>query len=365
MKASDIVSQLMARLPANTNRLTDEVGVVSVNRISDVLTVECDAPHALSIGHSATIVGAKTPIAISSLTRVGPIGTLVTAIPHDLTLSIAKTVVLSGAAEAEFIGTFSVLSVPSRMKITFQIADSGPTTATGSPILENGASFLQAYDGRYAVVAADTPTQFKVLHPSTSLPDPVGTIKARFRPRIARAISPERAIQAYTEQESEDRAWLFAVLGTVSASKNRRVVSDARDNANRGNFVRQQILQPFALYLITPTAKTVSGDDGRDVAEDLFRPICQSILHKKFDSGLSVGQQGAVQFLDHSQFRYDPAVYVHEYQFEQVVDLTFGDTVGHDDDVAFREIDLTQYPIAPGSTGASFLEATPINLDEE
>ena len=38
---------------------------------------------------------------------------------------------------------------------------------------------------------------------------------------------------------------------------------------------------------------------------------------------------------------YNASIYAHEYVFEQVADLQFEDTVGVDEDVAFRDIDLT------------------------
>jgi hypothetical protein len=100
----------------------------------------------------------------------------------------------------------------------------------------------------------------------------------------------------------------------------------------------------------------------RDDAEDLFRPICRSLLFSAFDSGLHVGEQSPLQFVQHGFSSYNTAFYIHAYQFEQTVDLTFDDTVGYDLDVAFRDITL-DIKVDIG-TGEPSLTAD-IDLDEE
>ena len=64
-------------------------------------------------------------------------------------------------------------------------------------------------------------------------------------------------------------------------------------------------------------------------------------------------------FVNHGLNRYDGAIYVHEFNFECSTEFVFDDTAGYDDDVAFRDIDMTQDSNL-GSTTADAL----MNLDE-
>ncbi len=340
MKIADVVVQLIARLPQLTSEFTDDVPVSSMSRAGTVMTVNCDDEHGLRPGEPFHVVGAVVPISITSLTRSGTTGTLVTTTPHDLTTKIATQVTISGAAEAEFNGTFTVISIVDRTTVTFTMANSGPTTATGSPVLENAESFLRQYDGIYAVEEVTSPVSFTFQHSVSSLPDPLGTMTIRTKPRISGGVNATRVSQAYTKQ-AQNKLWAFVVLDDVVASKDRDVRSDAIANQGRGIEFRQQVLQPFTVLVFVPTADDASGLSARDLCETLFRPICRSLLFSRFDSGLDVGKQGTVQFSSHGVFSYDVATYVHAYSFQQVVDLTFADTVGPDDDVAFRDVDFT------------------------
>ncbi len=245
----------------------------------------------------------------------------------------------------------------------FDDMDRGLTRASGSPALLNAESALRTYNQTFQVESTPSASVFTFAHAVTTLPNPTGTIVARANPRISAAITVDRAIQAYTQMTKKDR-WLFVVLGDVVASKSRQIASDAIDNLQWGNEFRQQIIQPFSLFVFFPVEDEIAARLSRDDAELLFRPLCQSVLFSSFDSGLHVGAQHPVQYAGHGVFRYNTAVYIHGYEFQQVADLVFEDTVGPDLDVAFRDIDLTLFPDPGGATGASFLDVD-IDLDDE
>ncbi len=64
-------------------------------------------------------------------------------------------------------------------------------------------------------------------------------------------------------------------------------------------------------------------------------------------TAFSIVRQPALsdEVIGHGDFRYDGALYVHQFSFQQTVDLTYEDTVGPLElDVAFRNIDLTIFP---------------------
>jgi hypothetical protein len=365
VKASDVVLQLALRLPQLTPLLTREVPVASVSRAGTLLTVACVAPHGLQPGDGVSLVGAVTVITVSSFTRSGTVGTITTATDHDLTFNpnanqktaLPKTVTISGAVEAQFDGTFEIVGVDNRRVIRVVMANAGPTLATGAPILQGAESALRDYNTAYSVMSTPTPSTFTVNHPATTLANPIGSIIARAKARVAQAVEVERAIRAYTEQKVNE-LWLFVSLDDAFASKDRDISSDAVSNVTAHQYFRQQVIQPFSLYLFVPVETSLTGQSGRDVAEDLFRPICRSVLMQPFPSGLAAGSQGRTQFLSHGRFAYDSAVYVHAYSFQAVNDLSFADTVGPDLDVAFRDIALTLFPNLPGGgTGLANLTA--------
>ncbi len=363
MKALDIVSRLTSTLPLRTNKFTNDVSVLSLTRTGSTVVAVCEEQHNLKPGDVAVIVDSFVPIVASTLIRTGAVGQVALATNHDLTPTANKTVVFSGADEPEFNGTFNIISIIDDKTITFVMVDSGPLLATGSPILENGESVLHQYNGAYQVLEATSDSVFTFANSVAGPADPIGPIIARVKPRISATATVDRIIKVYTEQET-DKFWMFVVLEDVVASKSRLIRSDAVDNLTRSTEFRQQIIQPFSIYVLIPTVESESGREARDDAEDLFRAICQSILFAQFPSGLYASELGAVQFVSHGTFNYDSAVYVHAFGFQQVVDLYFEDTVGPDLDVAFKCINLTMTPtILGGGTGVETLTATP-ELDE-
>lgn len=340
MKASEIVLQLGALLPVLTDKFTDDISITSLTRSGSTVTATTDSVHNLKINKAVNITGAQTPVAVSSLTRSGAIGSMTTTTNHDFTQGESLTAEIEGATEVEFNGSFTIISVIDRKNITFTMDDSGPTIATGTPLLVNGESALRQYNGLKQVTAVPSTTQFQFEVTDDTLFTPAsGTIIAKTLPRISAAATIERAIESYTKQET-DKLWAFVVLGDVTASKNRNIESDATDNIQRGQYYRQQITQPFTVLVMIPTSQEIAGRNARDLAEDLFRPICRSLLFSKFYSGLFVGKQGPVVFSDHGFGTYTNAYYAHAYNFQQTVDILFDDTVGYDVDVAFRDITL-------------------------
>jgi hypothetical protein len=359
--ASDVVNQLAALLPKYTDKFTDDVEITSITRNSTVMTALCKNVHNMDIGDIFNLLNAPTSHTSSSLTRSGTVGTIVFTTDHDLTDAIVSTIEIVSASESEFVGTFSILSIPNRRTVTFTMADAGPTTANNG-VVHGIGSYLQQYDGVYQVTDVLDVGKFTFAHSNASLADPVGTdIIARVKPRISASVDADRAAAAYTQQESDDKFWMFVVLDDVESSKSRHIQSDAVDNIGRGAEYRQQIMQPFSVYVFMPAAAQIAGRAARDEAENLFQPICKSLLFSKFDSGLFAGAQGPVHFVRHGLYNYDTAIYVHVYAFEQVVDIVVDDTVGDELDVAFRNIDFTLYPQLDGT---GFMTAG-VDLDEE
>jgi len=360
VKSSDFILQLSAKLPAIVDDFTDSFSVSSLTRSGTVVTVTTTAAHGLSVGQSVNIVGAQTPIAITSIDRVGIVATMVTSADHDMTEGEFTTVEISGATEAEFNGTFTILNVTNRRTITFQVADSGPLSATGSPLLLNGSSPLQSYNGLKSV--ASVPTTATLTYAITDLGQfspASGTITAKTNPRISGSVTADRIIDAYTAQPPAD-AWLFVVMNDTIANRDRNLTIDGTTNIGKSSNFKQYAAQTVSFYAVFPAANEIAGRAARDRAEELFQPVCQSVLFSKFDSLLAAGEYSALMFNEHGFEAYNTAVYIHRYTYEMSLLLGFDDTVGADEDVAFRDISMAQ--LHDVGTGVITSE---IDLDEE
>lgn len=367
MIASDIVTQLRVLLPQLTDKFTNDISVLSMTRTGTEILVICNEQHGLKVGQAFAITGTDVPIP-ASITRAGVIGTLVATTNHDLTKSTsstgynigAQTVRITGANEAVFNDTFDILTIPNRKTITFTMADSGASSATGSPVLRDAESNLRDYNSIYEVKEVLKSTQFIFTHSVSGLPNPDGTIVIRTKPRISSGINIERLIEAYTQNEV-DKYWMFVVLGDVNASQSRVIESDARSNIQSGADYRQQLIEPFSVYVVIPSKSEIAASDARDEASNLLRPILRSLLFSKFATGLYSDLQNSVQFTGHSMYDYNIAAYIHVYSFEQVADIYEQDTVEPDLDVAFRDIDFSIF--LDFGTQVEFMQGTP-DLDE-
>lgn len=340
MRSQDIVNQLAIYLPALVDDFTNNLGVASLTRVGTTVTVATSVDHGLAVGKQVNVTGALTPIVITSLTRSGLVGTLVTDADHDITENAGFDVQIEDASEAEFNGTFELLTVPNRRTVTFKMPDSGATVATGSPLLLNGSNHFQSYNGLREVTAVPTTATFEFEISDTTLFTPArGTITVKTRPRISASSSFERLIAAYTKQQPSN-AWLFVVLGDSLASKNRNVDTDSTDNIQTSAYFNQRLIQSVSLYVFLPTSNSLSGRAAADRCQELLSPICQSILGVKFPS-LVENTNNPLMITGHGFEAYNGAYYVHQYSFEATLQLGPSDIFQPSDDVAFRDIDLT------------------------
>lgn len=361
MKTADIVNRLAIKLPTFVDDFTTNHAVLSVTRSGTTVTVTTFDEHGLSVDSAVNIVGARTPITIDTIVRIGIMATLTTDTDHDATETIGfENVEIEGATEPEFNGTFKLLTVPNRRNIMFQVDDSGPLSATGSPLLVNGENIFNTYNGLQKVTAVPTTTTFEYETENDTLFTPAsGVISAKERPRISAGVSYERILSSYTSQLDSD-IWIFVVMEDAIAQKNRQITVDSTDNLQRTNYFEQRITQTLSLYLFIPSTTEIAARKARDKAEELFLPICRSILLLKFDSLLSEKFVNPLQFNGHGFHDYNSAFYVHRFTFEQTLQMAFEDTVGADDDVAFRDICLTMGV----DVGTETID-TDIDLDDE
>lgn len=365
MKISDVVNQLAANLPQYTDLFTDNLDLVSVVRSGSTITctVSIANPHGLSAGQGVLISECQTLILVDSITRNGVIATVTFQSDHDFTKgpdNPTPVIVLDQTLDPEFTGTFEIIDVPNRRTVTFMVADSGPVSSSGGWCL-NGNSERDSFNGFFEVDTIISPTEFTYEKDGMQgIPVATGPRKMRANPRVTGMVNLQAILDAYTQQP-QNELWAFVTLGPVNASKNRNILSDAVDNTQRSQYLRQQLLQNCTIYVVVPSAVAqIAGRQARDLCEDLFRPICQSVLFYKFDSGLYVQNLTPLQFVSHDTEVYNKAYYVHAYEFQMTVPLQFEDSVGFDSDTALRDINFT----FTTSFGSGEVSAN-IDLDED
>lgn len=353
MKGQDIVDQLAAVIPLYTDKFSESVGITSIVPTGTTALVTTSADHNLDDGQNVAITGADAPVQIDTGTflRTGSQAVFETLQDHDLTLSErdvaggGKTITISGATEAEFNGTFPLINVTNRRKLIIAVTDAGPTTISGSPIVENANGGI--FNGLFPATVINT-TQFEYTLPvSYTLNAVVDNASVQTSIRIASVLDIDQYLQdIYTKQLIDDHQ-LIVQLGDVTQSKKRNEETDASSSTTGEYSFTPILIQPFAIYIVMNASQDLTASQLRDQVEEEFVPaIFNSVLRAKFDTGFTYSQYRAT-FTGHGVYGYsdetgkNKAVYAHEVTFEQLSQLCREDMVGSDDNVAMRDVSYT------------------------
>ena len=371
MKAADIVARLSGNIPLHTSAFSDSVAITSIVPTGTTALATTAAAHGLAEGQHIAIIGADAPVQIDTaeFLRTGSQAVFETLQDHDLTLSQkdilngGKTIIISGATESEFNGTFELIGVTNRRKLVIAVTDAGPTTISGSPIVENANGNI--FNG-FKAAANVTATTFEYELPSAYALPSAGSAEVQTSIRIISVLDIRQYLQdVYTKQTvAEDQ--LVVQLGDVVESKSRNETTDASDSSSGNRAFTPTVIQPFAIYIVMNATDSLSVAELRDNVEFEYIPaIFKSVLRAPFDTGFAYSQFKAT-FTGHGVFAYsdeagkNKAVYVHEVTFEQLAKLYDSDTVGPEATVAMRDVDFTMN----SSLGTGIME-TNVDLDEE
>ncbi len=371
MIAQDIVNQLAKRIPLFTDGFSTTLSVVSIVPVGTTATLTTASAHGIIDGQNVSIIGAQAPVQIdtATFTRTGSFATIETLQDHDLTLSErdkangGKSITISGANEPEFNGEFSLLKVLNRRKVTISVADSGPVTITGSPLIENANGGI--FNG---LVAASniTATTFDYELPISYPLPAAGNPKALTDINIVAVLDVNQYLNDVYTKQVVGKDQLVVQLGDVSRSKSRSEETDASDSALGEDGYNPTIIQSFAVYIVQNVTDLLAASPARDKVESEYIPaILQSLERASFDSGFSFSEFKSIMTA-HGVFAYaepdskNKALYVHEVTFEQLARLDKLDTVGSEDTVAMRNVD---YSLAT-DLGTGELTAD-VDLDEE
>lgn len=372
MKAIDIVNRLAQIIPQHTNAFSESLTIDSITVVGTTATATTSSAHNLVNGQVVSIDGVDAPVEIDTgaFLRTGTTATFETLQDHDLTLSLrdiadgGKTITISGATEAEFNGTFALVKVHNRRKLSINVADSGPTTISGAPLVDNANGNI--FNGVYAVSNVTATTFDYMIAQAYPLDAVVTNASAQVSIRIISVLDVQQYLtDAYTAQALDDDL-LVVQLGDVVQSKKRNEQTDAGSTTLGEYSFTPTLIQQFAVYVVMNVTDDLTGATARDIVESEYVPaICKAVLRANFDTGFTYSQyratltgHGVLAYLDAGDK--NKAIYVHELTFEQLVQLTKADMAAPVEDVAMRDVALT----LSTSLGTTTLSAD-IDLDEE
>lgn len=346
MKIEQIVLQLANLLPQQTDLFTDNFDISSLVRVGSTVTATTVDPHELETGDNVSIFNAFAPVQVDTLTRSDNVVTVTTLQDHDFrerystfnprTSDVCQGFIL-GADQPEYNGFRDILTVPNRRTFTYEVTGTPATPGTGDIIVIDGKD--RGYVGLKSVTVTGSNTfTYPIVGTPVSPAETNSTIVARAKPRISGVVNLQRANESYTVF-SQDKFWAFVdVTGTVT-SKSRFILNDSISSPVAGNEYRENIIKSFNVYVFATASKSLSSRSIKDKMVDLEVALYKSLLGVKFDSIFFAQGQFMVVPVSNNTISYNTGIYVHEFAFQARFDVTEGDIVAPDKNVAFWNVD--------------------------
>lgn len=341
MKIEEVVRHLYLYLPDHSTLFTDSITVTNLSRSGSTVTGQTAAAHNLSTNQLIRIGGALIPNQIVSLTQTGGIASAECADDTDLTEGYTETVIISGANEADYNGTFTLLSVDTVNKFTFAINPAAPATATGAAILLHENRLINTYNGNHTVSSTPTANSFTYnlaanLNPYTPVSNTGIDIITNFR--ISGAANETRISEYIANSKNLSDPWLFVIFDPSTSSKDRNDFSDANNQKSKTVEYRQLIIQPFKILVFTPANTSITARENYDDMIDLRAALVHTLVGFIPDSEFSETGRFKVTFQGDGIFGYAGSYYIHEFNFESVFYINEIDIYQDDITVAMRHI---------------------------
>lgn len=320
MQAVDVVNRLKEALPSFTDDFSDIKSVSSLVQSAGLITATTPSAHNLSTGNYITIRGAKKPITLVSLTRVGNIVTATSLTDHELSdpslfslKNLPLYVKITGASTG-YSGTFELVSVPTSLIFTFKITTTPttPAAAAGYLLLEDQTG----YNGYKQIIVAST-TQFTYATSNSTLNSPAqGTIELSSGTRVDYAATPQRILDFYSSNTNNVlKPWMFVVVNAKSTYKDDTVANNIASSQNTNQSYYYEAQQDFSIYVILPSATSVLGGEQADQARAYETPILKSVANHVFKSNLIEATYQACSYAGAEPDDYINAYYVHRFDF--------------------------------------------------
>lgn len=336
MKSYDVLQQLYATIPELTDKFSDSIGIASIQAVdSTEIHVITDSDHDLKTGSHVNISGIDYNTPIVSISRSGEAAIVITSEDNDLTEGYQESVVISGASEPQFNGSFKLLSVQNRTTFIVSVEDSGAENSVGGGLKESTGYNVGLINGvKEITVLSENSFSYEIDSALTFYETNSGLATIGYR--MATAIRGDDVLDMYTRQELSDY-WLFVVVGAVSASKDRKNNSDAIYVFNAESGYKQETVHTLEIYVVANSSDSVAGRKIRDSMEDVATALIKSLCGKRISNGNSSGDYYSIVFDSHLTAYYDRAVYIHGFNFQSTGQIGDEDINHQTDSVAMRD----------------------------
>ncbi len=316
MKGQEVVDRLKQVLPLYTDDFSNIVSVTSLTRSGSTITANAPS-HGLTTNDYVVIRGAKEPIALTSITRIGNIATVTSSIDHKLSdpskysrPQLPLYIEISGATPIDYNGVFELLSVPNLTTFTFKILAT-PIDATTA-----GNLLLKDFDGynRLKQVTVTDSNNFTYATTNSNLGTPAqGTIELSSASRIDNSPTPERAESHFIDVGSKSR--IYVVLGDKISYKDDTIATDITANKYSNQDFYLDTQQEFSLFVFIPSITNTLGGVESDLARGYEEPILKAIANYEFASFLLDSKYNSTIYVGNTIELYDTAKYVHRFDF--------------------------------------------------
>ena len=346
MKLRPILEQYCTALPQFTDLFTETIDITNLTQTSGVGEATTLTPHSFSVGDIVTLSGAVGVVPLTSLVPSNSTQVIGrSAIDNGLSMamnfkdkSTDLTVDLIGSNEAEFNGTFKLLSVPNRFAFIAEILNVG-SPASGSPQLLNYA--FGYYNGSHVITGVPTTTTFNFPISPLAPPLNTGTIKAHFNYRIGAAITLDRAEDFYTRQVGNNKYWLILLPGVSTPSKDRNILNDSTYTAQLKSVAfRQRLIENYHCLIFAPSSNDTSGAQTIETVEDVKVALISSMGRFPNTTPFNATEEDFVYTYGGGEIlTYNTAYVVYQFTFDTNFDITYNDLWDSGKYAPFRNIE--------------------------
>lgn len=336
MDTESVISQIQNVLPKYTEAFTDVLNVQELTCNNLLVTVKTATNHNLINGEYVNIKGAYCLNEISEISLNGNWAEITCVDSHDLTEGWQESVYITGFTNQALNGNYKLLSVDSSKKFIIEIIGKTVNDLAGNLFLNEDRV---GYNGRFPVATVGDKTFTYQL--SSTLPPASGQIKVLTKIRFSGTIDIDEAVKAYTSQSS-DKFWGFVVGEDSVGSKNKQNFTDSVSRYEAGQEFKQDIVEPFNIYIFIPTITSHAARKECDNAKKIIRKcLFKTLLGVKFDSGFSQNKTTGVTYVSDGVLGYKETFYIHRFSFETISIVTRKDIIEPDDTFAFRNFEIS------------------------
>lgn len=280
MQAQEIVGQLAKIVPVYTTEFTTSQTITSLEASGGTITATC-TDHDYITDQEIYVLGAKEPLANTSITREGNIITITCSVDHKQTKLAngeVRYITIANASPAEYNGDFRLLEIIDKYTLKCSISGTPATPATTSGnILYN--SF--AFNGLKRITVVDGGT-FQYTTTDTSLSSPAqGTITANTF-NVGMGANLEYCIDQYTQNQQTGNfdSWLYVVLGNVNYSNTKTMSVADIQGYTRGytKGLKLNEYQEYYIYIIKSKKDSETGGSTLDAIKRLEFSILKALF---------------------------------------------------------------------------------------